>query len=209
MANYQEARVKDEELLHKWFLTTRQTTKIRDALSNNMSAGVKLSKIQISKRIQSGGSFVSWLNNLGKKPLVNIGIPLARDNLPGLVTNLASNAINIFERKISGKGAVRAGKWFTFFISNEDMNDIIKIIKSLEVSSVLIDWVIEIVKHEIKKQEGGFLGALLAPLAASIVQPVISRVVKGISGRGVKKHEVDIWIKIFSCALFSKQYQDY
>ena len=36
------------------------------------------------------------------------------------------------------------------------MNDIIKIIKSLEDSSVLID----AVKHEIKKQEGGFLEAL-------------------------------------------------
>ena len=39
------------------------------------------------------------------------------------------------------------------------MNDIIKIIGSLENSSVLIDWVTETVKHEIKKQEGEFLGA--------------------------------------------------
>ena len=37
-----------------------------------------------------------------------------------------------------------------------------------------------------QKQEGGFLGALLAPLVASLVQPVISSVVKGISGRGVR-----------------------
>ena len=34
------------------------------------------------------------------------------------------------------------------FISNEDMNDIIKIIKTLEDSSVLIDGVTETVKHE-------------------------------------------------------------
>ena len=47
------------------------------------------------------------------------------------------------------------------------MNDIIKIIKSLEDSGVLIDGVTETVKDEIKKQQGGFLGALLAPLAAS------------------------------------------
>ena len=46
------------------------------------------------------------------------------------------DAINKFERKISGKGAVRAGKGFTLFLLNEDMNDIIKIIKSLEDSSV-------------------------------------------------------------------------
>ena len=70
---------------------------------------------------------------------------------------------------------------------NEHMNDIIKILKLLEDSDVLIHGVTETVKHEIKKQEAGFLGALLAPLAASLVQPVISSVVKGISGRGVRR----------------------
>ena len=69
---------------------------------------------------------------LGQKAVTNIAISLARDNLPGLISNLASNTINRFERKISRKGAVRAGKGFPLFISNEDMNDIIKIIKSLE-----------------------------------------------------------------------------
>ena len=46
------------------------------------------------------------------------------------MSNLASNAINKFERKISGKGAVKAGKRLTLFISTENMNDIMKIIKS-------------------------------------------------------------------------------
>ena len=152
-----------------------------------MSIDIKLSKTQISKTIQSGGSFGSWLANLGKKALTNVAIPLARDSLPGLVGNLTSCAIDKFDRKISGKGAVRAGRGFTLFISNENMNDIMKIIKSLEDSGVLIDGVTETVKHEIKKQKGGFLGALLAPLAASLVQPVISSVVKVISGRGVRR----------------------
>ena len=127
MANYQEARVKitntqlnklkyaaknktgtilrlnkenfeDEEMSHELFLTTRQT---RNAFANNMSTDRKLSKAQISKIIQSGGSFGSWLGNLGKKALASISISLARDNLPGLVSNLTSNAINRFERKIS------------------------------------------------------------------------------------------------------------
>ena len=160
---------------------------MRNAFANNMSTDIKLSKTQISNIIQSGGSFGSWLGNLGKKALTNIAIPLARNNLSGLVSNLTSNAINKIERKISGKRAIRAGKRYTFFISNVDMNDIIKIIKSLEDSGVLIDGVTETVKHEIKKQEGGFLDALLAPLAASLVQPVISSVVKGISGRGVRR----------------------
>ena len=127
------------------------------------------------------------LGNLGKKVLTYIAIPLARYNLPGLVSNLTLNAINIFERKINGKGVVRVGKGFTLFILNENMNDIIKIIKSLEDSGVLIDEVNDTVKHEVKKQEGKFLGALLALLAASLVQPVISSVVKGISGRGVRR----------------------
>ena len=95
MANYQEARVKltntqlnklksaakdktgailiinkknsqDEELSYELFLTTRQTTKIRNVFANNRSIDIKLSKAQISKIIQSGESFGSWLANLGK-----------------------------------------------------------------------------------------------------------------------------------------------
>ena len=81
---------------------------------------------------------------------------------------------------------MRAGKEFTLFISNEDMNGIIKIIKLLEDSGVLIDGVTETIKHETKKK-GEFPGVLLAPLAPSIVKPVISSVVKGISWRGVRR----------------------
>ena len=85
-----------------------------------------------------------------------------------MISNLTSSAINKFDRKISRNGAVRAGKGFILFISNEDMNEIIKIIKSSEDSGILFDGVTEAVKHEIKK-EGGFLGALLASLVASLV----------------------------------------
>ena len=107
----------DEEL-HELFLTTRQIAKTRNAFDNNMSIGIKLSKVQISKIIQSGGSFRSWLDNLEKKTLTKPAIPLARENLPGLVSNFTSNVINKFERKRSGKGAVGAGKGFTLFILN-------------------------------------------------------------------------------------------
>ena len=74
---------------------------------------MKLSKTQISKIIQSGGSFGSWLENLREKTLTNIAIPLTRDNLSRLVINLITNAINKFERKTSGKGAAIAEKGFT------------------------------------------------------------------------------------------------
>ena len=66
-----------------------------------------------------------------------------------IISNLTSNTINKFEWKISGKRAVRAGKGFTLFIWNEDINDIIKMIKSLEDSSVLIDGVTETAEPEI------------------------------------------------------------
>ena len=135
---------------HELFITTKPTTKIRNAFANIMSTDIKLSKAQISKIIQSGGSFGSWLGNLGKKSPTNVAIHFAGDNLLGLISNLASNVIDKFERKISAKGAVRAGKGFTLFISNEDMGDIIKIITLLEGSNVLIDGITKTVKREIK-----------------------------------------------------------
>ena len=94
--------------------------------------------------------------------------------MPGLVSKVVWNAINKIERKISGIEAIRAGKRFTLIISNEDMNNITKIIKSLKDLGLLIDWVTETVNLEIKKQDGGFLWALLAPLVASLFQQVIS-----------------------------------
>ena len=102
MANYQEARVKltntqlsklksaaknktgtilrlkkfeDEELPNELFLTTRQTTKIVNALANFKSTDIKLCKTQISKIIQLGRSFDSWLINLEKKALINTTAP--------------------------------------------------------------------------------------------------------------------------------------
>ena len=98
--------------------------------AKNMSTDIKHSKAQISKIIQSGGSFDFWLANLDKKTHANVAIPLARDNLEiiYLESNSASNAINKFEGKIIGNGAVRVEEGFNLFISNEGMNDIIKII---------------------------------------------------------------------------------
>ena len=60
---------------HELFLTTRQTTKIRNVFPNNMSTDIKLGKAQISKISQSGEYLGSWLEDLGKKALTNIVIP--------------------------------------------------------------------------------------------------------------------------------------
>ena len=51
---------------------------IRNTFANNISTDAKLSNAQISKTIQSGGSFRYWLANLGKKALSNVVIPLAK-----------------------------------------------------------------------------------------------------------------------------------
>ena len=53
--------------------------------------------------------------------------------------------------------------------SNEEMEDIMKIVKSLEESGLLIKGVSETIKNEAKEQKGGFLPMLLGTLAASIL----------------------------------------
>ena len=96
---------------------------------------------------------------------------MAKDILPKLATKATLFILDKFERK---QGAVRAGKGFTLFISNEDMDDIIKIVESLENSGLLIDGATETVKHEIKKQEHRFLGAMMGLMAASLIAPMAS-----------------------------------
>ena len=53
-----------EDLLHELLLTTRQTTELRNAINNNMSTDIKLSKAQIKKIIQSGGFLGKLLSPL-------------------------------------------------------------------------------------------------------------------------------------------------
>ena len=62
------------------------------------------------------------------------------------------------------------------------MDDILKIVKSLEDSGVLLKGVSETIQNEAKEQRGGFLSMLLGTLGASFLGDVLS---KGLSGRGV------------------------
>ena len=55
----------------------------------------------------------------------------------------------------------------TLIISIEQMNNIMKIVKSLEESGLLIKGVNEKIKNEAKEQKGGFIGLLLGNLGAS------------------------------------------
>ena len=79
------------------------------------------------------------MGNLGKKTLLDLAVSLAKNILPKLATKPTSSVLDKFARKISGRGAMRAGKGFILFISNEDMDDITEMVGPLEKSVLLID----------------------------------------------------------------------
>ena len=83
--------------------------------------------------------------------MLDLTVLLAKDVLPKLATKTTSSVLDKLERKISGEGAVRAEKGFTLFISNEDVDDIFKIVESLKKLGLLIDSATETVKHKTKK----------------------------------------------------------
>ena len=64
-------------LPHELLLTTRQKTKVRNALNNNMSTDLKFSKAQVLKIIQSGGFLGSLLRKLAG-PLIKVTVPLEK-----------------------------------------------------------------------------------------------------------------------------------
>ena len=69
-------------------------------------------------------------------------------------------------------------------ISNEEMNDIMKIVKSLEESGLLIKGVSQTIKNEAKEQKGGFLGMLLGTLDASLLGNLLTGKGKIRAGEG-------------------------
>ena len=66
-----------DELPHELLLTTRQNTKLRNAINNNLATDIKLSKTQIKKLIQSGGFLGKLLSKL-TGPLMQVALPLAK-----------------------------------------------------------------------------------------------------------------------------------
>ena len=83
-------------------------------------------------------------------------------------------------KKILGSGSDH--KNTILIISNDEMDDIIKIVRSLEDSGVLLKGVSETIQKEAKEQRGGFLSMLLGTLGASLLGDILS---KGLSGKGV------------------------
>ena len=73
-------------------------------------------------------------------------------------------------------------------ISNDEIEDIIKIVKSLEDSGLLLKGVTETVQNEVKEKKGGFLSMLLGTLAASLLGNLLTG--KGIYRAGKGKGKV-------------------
>ena len=69
--------------MNELFLTTRQATKLRNVIENNMSTDIKLSKAQISKIIVSGGFLGKLLG-----PLLKTGLPLIKNIIKPLAKSV-------------------------------------------------------------------------------------------------------------------------
>ena len=147
---------------HKLLLTDTEVSNLCKSFANNSSADIKLSKTQLSKITQLGGFLSRSLALLLKTglPLIkNVIKPLAKIFLIPLGLTVAASAADAgIHKKILGSGNT------TLIISNDEINDIIKIVKSLEDSGLLLKGVIETVQNEIKEQKGGLLGTLGASL---------------------------------------------
>ena len=120
-----------DELPHELLLTTRQNTKLRNAINNNLANDIKLSKAQIKKLIQSRGFLGKLLSKLAG-PLMKVALPLAKNVLAALGLTAAMSAIDgSIQKKIRGSG-------IKLFVEEEDMKDIMKIIEALENSGILL-----------------------------------------------------------------------
>ena len=97
-------------------------------------------------------------------PLMKVVIPLAKTILAPLGITAAASAIDAgIQKTIHGSGTT------TLIISNEKMNDIIKIVQALEDSNVLLKGVTKTIKNETKEQKVGFLSMLLGALGAILL----------------------------------------
>ena len=151
---------------HKLLLTNTQVSKFCKAFANGSSANIKLSRTQLNKIGQSGGFLGRLLRPLPKTgfPLIgNVLKPLAKSVLMPLVLTAATSAIDAaIHKKILGSCT-------TTIISNAEINEIMKIIKSLEESGLLIKGVRQTITNEAKEQIEGFLSILLGLLGASLL----------------------------------------
>ena len=137
---------------HKLLLTNRQVVNLCKAFKNYLSTDIKLAKTQISKVIKSRGFLGRLLGPLlktGLRLIKNVIKPLAKSVLIPLgLTAAASTADAGTHKKILGSGICLSSSTShnnntILIISNDEMEDITKIVKSLEDSSLLPEGVSE------------------------------------------------------------------
>ena len=173
--------------------TNWQISTLRKAFANKSSTDIKLSKTQISKMIQSGGFLGRLLGPLLKTglPLIkNVIKPLAKSVLIPLGLTAAASAADAgIHKKILGSGHNNNNNNTTPIISNNKIEHIIKEVKSLEDSGLLLKGVTKTVQNEVNEQKGGFLSMLLGTLGASLLGNLLTgRGVKTMSqGRGINR----------------------
>ena len=172
---------------HELLLTDRQVSSIHKAFANNSSVDIKFSKTQLSKMIQSGeflGKLLGPLLKTGLPLMKSVITPLAKSILIPLGLTAAAAAADAgIHKKILGSGGHT-----TLIISNRDMEDLIKIVKSLEDPGLLLNGVAELVKNEIKEQKGGFLTMPLGTLGASLLGNLLTG--QGINEKGKGIHGI-------------------
>ena len=165
---------------HKLLLTNRQVSNLSKAFANNSSTDIKLSKTQLSKMIQLGGflgRLLGLLLKTGLSLMKNVIEPLVKSVLIPLGLTAAAAADAGIHKKILGSGNHPLHNT-VLIISNDEIADIIKIVKSLEDSGLLIKGVTETVQNEVKEQNGGFLSILLGTLGPSLLESLLT-------GRGI------------------------
>ena len=144
-----------------------------------------MSRTQLSNIIQSGGFLCRLLGPLlktGLQLIKNVIKPLVKSVLIRLGLTAAASAADVgIHKKILGSGNT------TLLISNNEIHDIIKIIKSLEDSGLLIEGVTKTAQNEAKEQKGGFLSMLLGTLGASLLGNLLTgkEIYRTGKGRGI------------------------
>ena len=147
---------------HKLLLTNRQVASVRKTFASNSSAVIKLSKTQLLKMIQSGGFLGRLLGPLLKTglPLIkNVIKPLAKSILIPLGLTAAASATDagIHKKILESRNLSSSHNNTVLITSNDEMEDIIKMVKSLEESGLLLKGVAETVQNEVKNKKEDFL----------------------------------------------------
>ena len=167
---------------HELLLTNRQVANLRKAFAKNTSTDIKWSKTQLSKMIQSGGFLGRLLSPLLRTelPLMKSVIkPLSKIVLVPLELTAAASAGDAgIHEKTLGSGH---NNNTILIISNDEMDDTLKILKSLGNSGVLLKGFSEAIQNETKGQKGGSLSMFLGALGASLLGDLLT---KNLSGKG-------------------------